>query len=426
MLGAGLQFGRGHGEDRFYNAAKARRNPHQNSFRPRSSASASVGVDHAASGGGASLATVAVVKGKTVVSDGREPENRTGSDPPCKTASVSSSSSEPEVPPPCNLVRFLISTTPSVPAQYLSKTKMRGWRTNDVECRPYFGLEDLWESFQEWSAYGAGVPLVLNGCDSVVQYYVPYLSGIQLYVESNRQPDSSRLQGEESDGGSCRDSSSEGSSDCERERCLKYTRNLDQNHFGGASIRRVERLSLRNNHIEEFSSDDGEAGSSQGHLLFEYLEHNPPYSREPLADKISDLASRVPELKTLRSCDLWPSSWMSVAWYPIYRIPTGPTLRDLDACFLTFHLLSTQVKGVGNASGPSVFYPQGPGSAPKISLCTFGLSSYKCKGSIWTANGGNERQLSNSLLQTADNWLQHLQVNHPDYQFFASHGAIRR
>jgi hypothetical protein len=31
--------------------------------------------------------------------------------------------------------------------------------------------------------------------------------------------------------------------------------------------------------------------------------------------------------------------------YPIYRIPTGPTLRDLAACFLTFHSLSTSMHG---------------------------------------------------------------------------------
>lgn len=61
---------------------------------------------------------------------------------------------------------------------------MRGWRTCDVEFQPYFMLGDLWESFKEWSAYGAGVPLILNASDSVVQYYVPYLSAIQIYGES--------------------------------------------------------------------------------------------------------------------------------------------------------------------------------------------------------------------------------------------------
>lgn len=47
-------------------------------------------------------------------------------------------------------------------------------------------LSDLWESFKEWSAYGVGVPLILNDCDGVVQYYVPYLSGIQLYADLSK------------------------------------------------------------------------------------------------------------------------------------------------------------------------------------------------------------------------------------------------
>lgn len=61
---------------------------------------------------------------------------------------------------------------------------MRALGTCNGEGKPYFALEGLWEFFKEWSAYGAGVPLVLNESGSVVQYYVPYLSGIQLYVES--------------------------------------------------------------------------------------------------------------------------------------------------------------------------------------------------------------------------------------------------
>ena len=65
---------------------------------------------------------------------------------------------------------------------------MRGWRTYDVELEPYFVLGDLWESFKEWSAYGAGVPLILNDSDCVVQYYVPYLSGIQIYADSTKMP----------------------------------------------------------------------------------------------------------------------------------------------------------------------------------------------------------------------------------------------
>ena len=77
----------------------------------------------------------------------------------------------------------LISSKNFFPLQ----TSLRMRRGGDaMDSRPYFLLGDLWESFREWSAYGAGVPLVLNGSDSVIQYYVPYLSAIQLFADPSR------------------------------------------------------------------------------------------------------------------------------------------------------------------------------------------------------------------------------------------------
>nr|POE64377.1 hypothetical protein CFP56_12424 [Quercus suber] len=367
MLGTGLQFGRARGEDRFYNPVKARR-AHQNLNRQSEQlrrAQSDVTASHSHS-----------VREKSLAS--REPENRTGSN-------------EPSEQPPSNLERFLKSITPSVPAQYPSKntTMRRGFRSSDdEECQPYFELGDLWESFKEWSAYGVGVPLILNDSDSVVQYYVPYLSGIQIYGEPTKSATKLRRRGEDSDN-EYRDSSSDGSSDGELERGLKYTREQRNHH-----------------HLSSC-------------LLFEYLERDLPYSREPLADKIADLACRFAELKTLRSCDLLSSSWISVAWYPIYRIPTGPTLKDLNACFLTYHFLYTPVGGSKGAQAPMVRCTSEIDGVTKMSLPVFGLASYKFKGSLWTPNGGFERQLANSLLQEADNWLRRVQVNHPDFLFFS-------
>ncbi|KAG9450515.1 hypothetical protein H6P81_010480 [Aristolochia fimbriata] len=406
MFGTGLQLGRAaHGDDRFYNPVKARKNQQHQLQRNRTN-------------GG--LVTPASAKGKPVNLDTPEPESRTTSEEPAVPSSTSTRSLT------SNLDRFLESTTPSIPAQYLSKTRMRGLRTCDIEFQPYFTLGDLWDSFKEWSAYGAGVPLILNGSDSVVQYYVPYLSAIQLYGESSRTSTKSRRAGEDSDGDYYRDTSSEGSSDSELERNLQWSGSF----MVSEATQRMDRFTLREKHLvglqEGFSSDDGEVGNSQGRLLFEYFERDQPYSREPLADKISDLSSRCPELKALRSCDLLSASWISVAWYPIYRIPTGPTLRDLDACFLTFHSLSTPIRSGTGGQGPIITYPEGIDGVPKISLPSFGLASYKFKGSMWTPHGGTERQLSNSLLLAADNWLRLLHVNHPDFQFFVSHGTYRR
>lgn len=342
--------------------------------------------------------------------------------------SVSSSFSPPRTANLTNLDRFLEHTTPIVPAQYFSKTSMRGWRLSEDEFHPYFVLGDLWESFKEWSAYGAGVPLVLNGSDSVVQYYVPYLSGIQLYIDPSKPGMRLSRPGEESDADSSRESSSDGSSECGAERGANDVQgSWSQQNTIRATTQSFNRLSLGNNPVMGSTVDEGEIRNPPGLLVFEYLEHNPPFNREPLADKIAFLASQFQELRTYRSCDLTSASWLSVSWYPIYRIPIGPTLQNLDACFLTFHSLSTPIRSTSSDS-PDIHVStarelHGAGMSFKLLLPIFGLASYKFNVSDWNPNGVQECQKTNSLLQAANNWLHLLQVNHPDYRFFVSHNS---
>lgn len=160
-----------------------------------------------------------------------------------------------------------------------------------------------------------------------------------------------RLAGEESDGDYYRDSSSDGSNDYEIEKGIKvpgahHSRFSWTNYevpFGVSSLS----ISDENSAVQEgFSSDDSETGNSRDFLLFEFFEQDTPYNREPLADKASyyiyyylvhglslhqccflfilfssavvlqifDLSYNFPGLKTLRSCDLLPISWVSVAW----------------------------------------------------------------------------------------------------------------
>ncbi|XP_062183247.1 uncharacterized protein LOC133887332 [Phragmites australis] len=306
----------------------------------------------------------------------------------------------------CNLERFLEATTPVVASSSSSKESMNGWRQSDADAPlPFFTLGELWDAFRECSAYGTAVPIVLNGCaDGVVQYYVPYLSAIQLYGGFRRHIGPSRTNAEESDSDCCQDTVSEETSDFEHE---------TSSNTNAFSAQETSECSS-----SEVSSDDGE---SHEQLLFEFVESEPPYQREPLADKISSLAKRFPELMTLRSCDLSPASWFSVAWYPIYRIPTGPTLRDLDACFLTYHSLSTQFAGVGHNPKPEA--TTNPVTA--MWLPTFGMASYKLKGAAW-APAGRDRQLAASLAQAADAWLRLLRADHPDHRFFAARRVPRR
>ncbi|KAK8487897.1 hypothetical protein V6N13_017570 [Hibiscus sabdariffa] len=210
MLGTELEFRRVVAEDRFDNPAKARRSNSNQSQLSDQRRRAQCDVMSSRS------------KDKLVGEHvNRESEKRVDSTDHPKPVSVPSS--ESFVSPVSNLERFLSSIMPAVPALYLSKTTMRGRRTCDEEFQPYFMLGDLWESFKEWSAYGAGVPLILNGFDSVVQYYVPYLSGIQIYADSLQFSATSRQPDADSDS-DFRDSCSDGSSDCEPERGLNMLR----------------------------------------------------------------------------------------------------------------------------------------------------------------------------------------------------------
>ncbi|XP_051145694.1 uncharacterized protein LOC127261395 [Andrographis paniculata] len=391
MAGAGLQFNRSRcGEDWFYSAARAR------------------------------LSQECLRRAQSDVTSTRSRSRLEESPAEILKQEVTTSPPFPEPSPLCNLERFLESVTPSVPAQYLSKTNLRAWRTSNVDTQPFFVLGDLWESFKEWSAYGVGVPLILNDRDGVIQYYVPYLSGIQLYVDPSKSTERLRRPGEESDVEYFMDSCSDGSSDSDHERgSLNNSRGQLGYIKTSNPTLRVDQLS-RQQHIayqEGFSSDEGESGNSRSCLLFEYVERDPPFCREPLANKISDLAVLFPELTRLRSCDLLPSSWISVAWYPIYRIPTGPTLKDLDACFLTYHSLHTPLTE-NEKHSPAVPYPIETDGVPQLWLPAFGLASYKYRAQLWTPNTDRLRQLASSLFQAADSWLNMLQVHHPDFSFF--------
>ncbi|KAK7303728.1 hypothetical protein RJT34_14641 [Clitoria ternatea] len=352
-------------------------------------------------------------------------ENGPGSSSDC---SVSSSGITSEI---SNLCRFLEHTTPHVPAQFFptvkqitsmlfnfqmmhpfmalhsvlnSRSKKR-WKATEEELQPYFVLGDLWESFKEWSAYGAGVPLVLNGNESVTQYYNVSLSAIQLYVDPSKPSPWLRRPGLGSDSESSRETSNDSSSGYCHER--------------GEMSSIQPTLSDANKHGLEGHSLIPLAGSS--------TDETESCSCDPPGQLISNLAHQIPELNTYWSCDLSPASWVSLAWYPIYRIPTGPTLQSLSACFLTFHSLSTalQMQSPNNDR----FHPsssRGRDISSKISLPIFGLAFQKLQASVWNPDGVSERQKANSLLQGADNWIRLLQVNHPDYNYFVSHYPYTR
>jgi len=151
----------------------------------------------------------------------------------------------------------------------------------------------------------------------------------------------------------------------------------------------------------------------------------------------------------MRSGALAPSSWMSVAWYPIYRIPQGTMLHDVQGSFLTYHALYDGALRDGDVACPlppemsdaqerlieervkrakeGAAIESGAGAADvdaEIStrvLRPFGLSVYKMQGDVWAANDRATKWME-SLMDGAFTWLRFRKIIHADYEFFAHFG----
>lgn len=300
-----------------------------------------------------------------------------------------------------NLQCFLDCTTPVVPCQFLSKSEIinlnRLWHPWEREKVEFFTLGDIWNCFDEWSAYGAGVPITVvdGGDETVIQYYVPYLSAIQIFTSNS----SLSYLREETDS-ETRDSSSDTFSD--ESECEKVSR------WDGCSSDEGQFDQETHFHLNE----------RLGHLYFQYFDKSTPYGRVPLVDKVCTLSKKYPGLMSLRSVDLSPASWMAVAWYPIYHIPMGKTIKDLSTCFLTYHTLSSsfQDMDIGDQNGFSkIKRKEGDG----IRLPPFGLATYKMQGDVWiSSRNKKDQEKLVALVSVAASWLKQLGVQHHDFNHF--------
>ncbi|KAM7277498.1 hypothetical protein ACFE04_019364 [Oxalis oulophora] len=307
-----------------------------------------------------------------------------------------------------NLDRLMESVTPRVPSQ----VKTRGTRNReaaDDDVLPFFALGDLWESYSEWSAYGAGVPLNINGSDSVTQYYVPFLSGMQIYVDKNRP----RRPSEDSDAECLKVTSNEFETKKRAKQVVDETTS-QQNSINLIS-QRTNRVALSEKPPASSCTNETEASNSRGQLIFEYMEQEQPYHRKPLYDKISSLASQFPGISTYRSCDLLPSK---------IGYSSGQNLFIVIS-FVRSHLIIGTWPGKDQPQFHALNCKKGYSidAASKISIPVFGLASYKLRGSILMPNGASEWKHVNSLMQNVDKFLKGLHVSHHDFQFFASHNS---
>ncbi|KAH9781159.1 hypothetical protein KPL71_008354 [Citrus sinensis] len=324
-----------------------------------------------------------------------------------------------------NLENFIHCVTPNLPSRShppqscIHELKSQCQPT-DKEIVEYFTLGDLWNCYCEWSAYGAGTPVVLSNGEEITQYYVPYLSAIQIYT--NKSLVASRNPREDSDVVELESDSWSDDSGSD-----KLSRSLSNN-----SSRTWDGIS-EDSSVEQ----DGSwlMTNKLGHLYFQYFEMASPYWRVPLTDKITELARNHPGITTLKSVDLSPASWMAVAWYPIYHIPSRKNEKDLSTCFLTYHTLSSifqeSVKEYDDTDNScySEVAERTEGkpkrkSSSKIALTPFGLATYKMLGDLWLNPDTSDQERILDLFNAADSWLKQLGVHHHDFKFFACHSNI--
>ena len=154
----------------------------------------------------------------------------------------------------------------------------------------YFYLGDLWNSFYKWSACGVGTSVCIAPGETIEQYFVPYLSAMELYTNATNVPASNRY----------------AASICIQQ-CFVYNWKLKERKVVAYMIV-SETLDCyddcnmvydtRFNAYNQHGAIDWSHGyqtppnmskvgvESKGELVFKYFEPDSPYERVPFVDKV--------------------------------------------------------------------------------------------------------------------------------------------
>ncbi|KAF8021790.1 hypothetical protein BT93_G2046 [Corymbia citriodora subsp. variegata] len=278
-----------------------------------------------------------------------------------------------------------------------------------------FGLGDFWKAYGEWSAYGAGVPIVLPDGESIVQYYFPSLSAMQIFTYNKFAKAPLNLKSSKRSG-----EGSSSSTESEGETVIS--------HGSKSSSNSPSNDSTRQEGLERVEGYHGE-------LYCQYNEILNPYVRYPLTEKIKELARQYPGLTTFQNTDLTPHSWVAIAWYPILQIPVTRNRKELSASFVTYHLLSWSPQGLlniipeDNQIIESIIPPKRESKVPKNGECKyeigippFAMNTYKMNGVFWVNPKTSDHEMMVSYQRAAWFWLRGHNFSHHDYNFFVSHG----
>ncbi|XP_019058637.1 PREDICTED: uncharacterized protein LOC104818383 isoform X2 [Tarenaya hassleriana] len=214
-----------------------------------------------------------------------------------------------------NFESFLDSTCARVSLHYPPETcgSYSSAKDEQSQSQAPIELRHFWDAYEDWSTYGVSVPLWIEDTAKLTQYYTPYLSAIQIFTKPKQIAD---------------DSSASSSS--------SSSRTLVAGKSGEVSAE----CSAQGSDPHRFLTAD-----HLGNLYFQYNETDKPIDRTPLTYMIAELAEKHHGLFSLKTAELSQYSWLSIAWYPIYQIPSMKYWRELSACFLTYHGLTPTIPG---------------------------------------------------------------------------------
>ncbi|KAI4352003.1 hypothetical protein L6164_006296 [Bauhinia variegata] len=321
-------------------------------------------------------------------------------------------------------------------------------------CRhetPDLSLGCLWQWYEKHGSYGLEIraqdyknPKELGACFPFRAYFVPSLSAVQLFKNHKSQCVINSHKSPHCKGSEVYEASnkSESLSAASPDPILS-----PESRIQDASIPMPTNEMYCSEAPSVCTEDNASGGSIKStcsgdlELLFEYFESEQPQQRRPLFEKIQELVrgdasaqSKMygdpSKLDSVNLQDVHPSSWYSVAWYPIYRIPDG----NFRASFLTYHSFGHFVNRSMKTDTPTV--------DSGIVAPVVGLQSYNAQGECWfqlrhcalTAElmGLNPSILLKERLRTLEvtaSLMARAVVNmgnligtnrHPDYEFFLS------
>jgi hypothetical protein len=159
--------------------------------------------------------------------------------------------------------------------------------------------------------------------------------------------------------------------------------------------------------------------------LLSFVEVGDPISRIPLWDKVVELAASCPALMRARSCELHPTSWYSVVWYPISI--NMHTKQYARGCFLTYHRLQPDLRFVLPVSAlpPALSRYVAPVFTAPPLLC--GLLPYKVRSDLWYPVERMQQSASRVfavplyLMAGIPRLLSTAGIVHHDFNFYSAH-----